>query len=274
MNGLEIAVLQQQVDLAAADAEQLGWVRVGSWSQGAAAVHERCLDAGFDDDGDVQTRVLVVEDDDNLRDVLVRGLRGEGFAVTTAVDGASALRTAVTSEFDATVLDIGLPDADGRDVCQALRAGGMTAPVLFLTARGNVVDRLSGFAAGGEDYLTKPFHLAELVARLRVAVRRAAAAPPPGDRLGVVADPTTHDVTGPAGTVSLTPTEFRVLTRLLAAPQVVVRRRELVEAGWAHGSHVSDNTLDQYVARLRRKLVDVGSDEQIVTVRGVGYRIS
>jgi len=234
----------------------------------------RTFEAAFDDDGDVQTRVLVVEDDDNLRDVLVRGLRAEGFAVTTAVDGASALRTAMTGEFDATVLDIGLPDADGRDVCQALRASGMTAPILFLTARGNVVDRLSGFAAGGEDYLTKPFHLAELVARLRVAVRRTAASPPNGDRGGVIADPITHDVTGPAGTVSLTPTEFRLLTRLLAAPPAVVRRRELVEAGWAHGSQVSDNTLDQYVARLRRKLVDVGSDEQIVTVRGVGYRVS
>jgi DNA-binding response OmpR family regulator len=220
---------------------------------------------------------MVVEDDHGLRDVLARGLREHGFVVTTAVDGAGALRTAAAGEFDVTVLDIGLPDADGRDVCQALRAGGMTAPVLFLTARGDVVDRLSGFAAGGEDYLTKPFHLAELVARLQVALRRSTPAPSaPGADPGpdVVADPLTHDLTGPSGAVSLTPTEFRLLSRLLAPPHGVVRRHELVAAAWAHGSHVSDNTLDQYVAKLRRKLVEVDSSQQIVTIRGVGYRIS
>lgn len=216
---------------------------------------------------------MVVEDDHALRDVLARGLREHGYVVTTAVDGAGALRTAATGEFDATVLDIGLPDADGRDVCQALRAGGMTAPVLFLTARGDVVDRLSGFAVGGEDYLTKPFHLAELVARLQVALRRSAPARGAHHGTELVADPLTHDLTGPGGTVSLTPTEFRLLTRLLALPRAVVRRRELVAAAWAHGSHVSDNTLDQYVAKLRRRLAEVASSQQIVTVRGVGYRI-
>jgi DNA-binding response OmpR family regulator len=224
---------------------------------------------------DVRTRVLVVEDDHRLRDVLARGLRQQDFDVTAAADGASALRSAATREFDAAVLDIGLPDADGRDVCQALRASGMTAPVLFLTARGDVVDRLSGFAAGGEDYLTKPFHLAELVARLRVAVRRSAATAPSADpAVDITADPLTHDVTGPHGAVSLSPTEFRLLTRLLAPPRGVVRRQELVAAAWAHGSYVSDNTLDQYVAKLRRKLAEVGTDQQIVTVRGVGYRIA
>lgn len=220
--------------------------------------------------------MLVVEDDHGLRDVLARGLREQGFAVTTAADGAGALRTAMAGEFDATVLDIGLPDADGRDVCQALRAGGMTAPVLFLTARGDVVDRLSGFAAGAEDYLTKPFHLAELVARLQVALRRSpSASPAPGGDPGadLTADPLTHDLTGPGGAVSLTPTEFRLLARLLAPPHGVVRRHELVAAAWAHGSHVSDNTLDQYVAKLRRKLAEIDSSQAIVTVRGVGYRI-
>ncbi len=219
----------------------------------------------------------MVEDDHALRDVLARGLREQGFAVTTATDGAAALRTAAAGEFDATVLDIGLPDADGRDVCQALRAGGMTAPVLFLTARGDVVDRLSGFAAGGEDYLTKPFHLAELVARLQVAIRRSAGSPstPGADNApDLVADPLTHDLTGPGGSVSLTPTEFRLLTRLLAPPRGVVRRHELVAAAWAYGSHVADNTLDQYVAKLRRKLDETGSSQRISTVRGVGYRIS
>ena len=217
-------------------------------------------------------RVLVVEDDHRLRDVVARGLREHGFTVTTAADGASALRTAAAQDFDATVLDIGLPDADGRDVCQALRASGMTAPVVFLTARGDVADRLSGFAAGGDDYLTKPFHVAELVARLQVAVRRSGGVlrAASGD---LSTDATTHDLSGPHGAVSLTPTEFRILSRLLAAPRGVVRRHELVAAAWAHGSQVSDNTLDQYVAKLRRKLTEVGTEQSIVTVRGVGYRI-
>jgi two-component system response regulator MprA len=219
----------------------------------------------------VQARVLVVEDDHRLRDVLARGLREQGFTVTTAVDGAAALNTVVGKEFDAVVLDIGLPDADGRDVCQALRATGMTAPVIFLTALDGVTERLSGFAAGGDDYLGKPFHLPELVARLHVAVRRSA--PPTTMVTGDLSiDPATHDLTGPSGAVSLTPTEFRLLGRLLAEPRGVVRRHELVAAAWAHGSYVSDNTLDQYVAKLRRKLSDSGTTVKVTTVRGVGYR--
>ncbi len=217
--------------------------------------------------------MLVVEDDHALRDVLARGLRQHGYDVVTASDGTSALRTAAAGGVDATVLDVGLPDADGRDVCQAMRAAGLTTPVLFLTARDAVGDRLSGFAAGGDDYLGKPFHLAELLARLEVALRRS-----PGSgraEVGDVAvDPAGHDLQGPAGTTPLSPTEFRLLTRLLASPVAVVRRSELVGAAWAHGSFVADNTLDQYVAKLRRKLTDVGSTLSIVTVRGVGYRLA
>jgi DNA-binding response OmpR family regulator len=219
-------------------------------------------------------RVLVVEDDHELRGVVAKGLRRAGFEVTTASDGAGALRTAESAVFDAVVLDIGLPDADGRDVCQALRAAGTTAPVVFLTARGGVTDRLSGFAAGGDDYLAKPFHLAELVARLGVAVRRSAAGVGESVTGDVRVDPATHDVTGPGGSVPLSPTEFRLLARLLAEPRGVVRRQDLVAAAWAHGSVVADNTLDQYVAKLRRKLIDVGTSQTIGTVRGVGYRVS
>jgi DNA-binding response OmpR family regulator len=227
------------------------------------------------DDGAMSGRVLVVEDDHGLRDVLARGLRERGFTVVTAADGASALRSAADGRYDAAVLDIGLPDADGRDVCQAMRADGMTAPIVFLTARDAVGDRLSGFAAGGDDYLGKPFHLAELVARLEAAIRRSGSTPTTDDQVGDLrADPAGHDLTGPDGTRALSPTEFRLLTRLLAAPRGVVRRQELVAAAWAHGSFVADNTLDQYVAKLRRKLDEVGSAQRIVTVRGVGYRIS
>ena len=116
--------------------------------------------------------MLVVEDDHGLRDVLARGLRAEEFHVITAADGTSALSISV-DQISAVILDIGLPDADGRDVCQAMRTRGMTAPVIFLTARHQVDDRLSGFASGGDDYLPKPFAFRELVARLRAALRRA-----------------------------------------------------------------------------------------------------
>ncbi|MDJ0383521.1 response regulator transcription factor [Streptomyces sp. G-G2] len=216
--------------------------------------------------------ILVVEDDHRLRDVLLRGLRDEGFESTPAPDGATALRLADGS-VDAVVLDVGLPDADGRDVCQALRAGGFDRPVVFLTARHQLGDRLSGFSAGGDDYLAKPFHLAELAARLRAAVKRSPAASPAtaGD---VVLDPLRHTCAVRGLPVNLTPTEFRVLAVLLTAQGGLVRRRELVRAGWPEGAQVSDNTLDQYLTRLRRKLREAGSALSLGTSRGVGHRLS
>jgi two-component system response regulator MprA len=217
-------------------------------------------------------RILVVEDDATLRDLLARGLREHGWTVVTAADGASALRAAGTDvPFDATVLDIGLPDSDGRDVCQAMRARGITAPVLFLTARDQLHDVLSGFAAGADDYLAKPFHISELIARLRVALRRAAP-PRAADVSELTLDPASHALLGPTGTQRLTPTEYRVLAALMASPGQVVRRRTLVAAAWPDGAHVADNTLDQYVGRLRKKLDGAGEEgRSITTVHGVGY---
>jgi DNA-binding response OmpR family regulator len=215
-------------------------------------------------------RVLVVEDDHGVRDVVARGLREEGFRVTTAVDGASALRT-VESGADAVVLDVGLPDSDGRDVCQAMRAHGLDVPVLFLTAYDGVTNRLSGFSAGGDDYLVKPFHFAELVARLRVALRRTGS--DASLRMADLRlDPATHDLALAGQSVILSPTEFRIMGALMAAVGAVVPRRALVRAGWPEGAIVTPNTLDQYVAKLRRKLRELGSDRRIGTVRGVGYR--
>ncbi len=217
----------------------------------------------------------MVEDDDALRTVVARALREHGWDVTTAVDGTSAMASAgpgPTTRFSAVVLDIGLPDSDGRDVCQALRARGIDVPVLFLTARDQLHDLLSGYAAGGDEYLTKPFHVRELVVRLQALLRRAT--PPPAAQPATLhLDPSGHCLTGPAGQQSLTPTEFRLLATLMAAPGSVVRRRELVRAGWPDGAVVADNTLDQYVARLRRKLAGAGTQGHgIGTVVGVGYR--
>jgi DNA-binding response OmpR family regulator len=219
-------------------------------------------------------RVLVVEDDTDLRSLLSRGLQEAGFDVTAVSDGAGALSHAgaATQGPDALVVDIGLPDADGRDLCQALRARGHMAPVLFLTARDAVSDRLDGFNAGGDDYLTKPFHFDELVARLRALLRRAGA-----DASTIVddlrLDPLKHAVSSEQSEASLTPTEFRLLAALVARPGVVLRRLELVRAAWPEGAIVHDNTLDQYLARLRRKLRVVAPGKTIATVHGVGYRL-
>jgi DNA-binding response OmpR family regulator len=216
-------------------------------------------------------RLLVVEDDSELRSLLVRGLSEEGFDVQAAGDAAAAM--ARTGDVpDALVIDIGLPDADGRDLCQALRARGVDAPVIFLTARDAMSDRLSGFSAGGDDYVTKPFRFDELVARLRALLRRSGA--DPATTLGALRlDPVTHAITGDDGEVSLTPTEFRVLATLAASSGAIVRRRDLVLAAWPDGAVVHDNTLDQYVARLRRKLYEVSARAAIETAHGVGYRL-
>jgi DNA-binding response OmpR family regulator len=222
-------------------------------------------------------RVLVVEDDVALRGAVARGLREVGLEVLTVGDGATALHTlgpGPQTGFAAVVLDIGLPDSDGRDVCQALRARGIDVPVLFLTARDQLHDVLAGFAAGGDDHLTKPFHVSELLARVRAMIRRGlprAATAPTRLRL----DPAEHALVGPAGRQQLTPTEYRLLAALMSEAGQVVRRRGLVVAGWPSGARVAENTLDQYVARLRRKLAGAGDHERtIATVHGVGYRFT
>ena len=216
--------------------------------------------------------VLIVEDDDELRGLLIRGLREEGFASEAVASGKELLDRFETAKPDILVIDIGLPDADGRDLSQALRARGVQTPVLFLTARDAVVDRIAGFDAGGDDYLTKPFAFGELVARLQALLRRGG-----GEEAleaeGLRLDPVSHSVSAGETTVPLTPTEFRLLARILARPSEAVRRRDLVRAGWPYGAVVHENTLDVYVARLRRKLKQLAQSPEITTVHGVGYRI-
>jgi len=216
----------------------------------------------------------ICEDDDELRGTLRIALEREGYAVKTSVSGADAVGLFTMEPPDVLVLDIGLPDADGRDVCQALRARGVSAPVLFLTARDALPDRLSGFHAGGDDYLTKPFQLAELLVRLQALVRRGGmAASEPRSGIQMILDPESHALAHGDARVALTPTEFRLLAALAARPGAVLRRHELVAAGWPEGAIVHDNTLDAYVARIRSKLREAGSPAAIETARGVGYTL-
>jgi two-component system, OmpR family, response regulator len=221
----------------------------------------------------VSARVGVCEDDAGLRSVLTRALRAEGFEVRATMTGHEAVEAFSDAPPDLLVLDIGLPDADGRDVCQALRTHGVAAPVLFLTARDALPDRLAGFHAGGDDYLTKPFALAELVVRVRALLRRAAPAPDTPLPGGLRLDPATHALRRGPLRAPLTPTEFRILAALASRPGEVVRRAELTAAAWPEGAIVHANTLDTYIGRLRRKLTAVEGEQEIETVRGVGYAL-
>ena len=218
-------------------------------------------------------RVLVIEDDGDLRRLLRRGLEEEGFDVIQASTGKDAVSLAEAETPNLLVVDIGLPDADGRDVVQAVRSRGVESPVLFLTARDQMVDRLAGFSAGGDDYLTKPFEFAELIARLRALLRRSAGTLPVAVAGDLRLDPAVHAVAAGETTVPLTPTEFRLLGALVGRHGETVRRRELIATGWPDGAIVHDNTLDVYLGRLRRKLAELPTEVQIGTVHGVGYKL-
>jgi len=222
----------------------------------------------------VKPRVAIVEDDAELRDLVRRGLSEEGFSVLTYATGGELLSSVDDSSPDVLVVDIGLPDGDGRDVCQALRARGIATPVLFLTARDALPDRLAGFRSGGDDYLTKPFAIAELAERVRALVRRAGpSAPRMASDTEPVLDPGTHSLRLGDTRIVLTPTEYRLLATLMQHQGQVVRRRTLVGVGWPHGAVVHDNMLDAFIVRLRRKLGRLPDGPSIETVRGVGYSI-
>lgn len=222
-------------------------------------------------------RLLIAEDDPSLRDVLVRALRAEGFEASAVATGRELLaRAAGDPAPDALVVDVGLPDSDGRDVCQALRGQGNWTPVLFLTARDTMADRLAGFRAGGDDYVTKPFDLDEVVERLQALLRRGGvrdSAPPAADG-ALRLDPAELAVSIGAATATLTPTEFRLLAALAASGGRSVVRQQLVRAAWPPGAIVHDNTLDVYIGRLRRKLRELPQAPSIVTVHHVGYRLA
>ncbi|MEU7030725.1 response regulator transcription factor [Streptomyces sp. NPDC046275] len=217
-------------------------------------------------------RVLLVEDDENLRFGVAAALRAAGFAVDEADDLPRADEALFVTAYDCAVLDRMLPSGDAVALVERLRRDGLAVPVLFLTARDTVADRLAGFASGGDDYLVKPFAVPELVARVRSLCRRSAVVRPPVHRVGdLEIDTARRQVRRGGVLLTLTGREFAVLEVLAARADQAVPRGELIESCWDEMAEPQSNVLEVLVSQLRRKL---GEPPLIRTVRGVGYRLA
>jgi DNA-binding response OmpR family regulator len=218
-------------------------------------------------------RVLVVEDDTEIAGALRRSLRLEGYEVKLAVDGVAALEESSVFEPDAVVLDLGLPRLDGVEVARRLRDGG-DVPILMLTARDSLEDRVTGLDSGADDYLVKPFEREELLARLRALLRRR---PPRGSASLVVADlrlnPDTREVFRSERRIDLTTREFELLEYLMRNERLVVSRETLLDDVWGYAPLAETNTVDVFISNLRRKLESGGEPRILHTVRGAGYVI-
>jgi two-component system OmpR family response regulator len=218
-------------------------------------------------------RVLVVEDELKMASLLRRGLIEEGYAVDVARTGNDALWMAQAAEYDAVVLDLMLPGIDGIEVCRRLRAEGVWTPVLMLTARDAVEDRVAGLDAGADDYLPKPFSFVELLARLRALVRRGAAERPAVLEVGDLRlDPATRQVWRGESEIQLSGKEFAILETFMRRPGQVLSRYQLLEHAWDYGYENRSNVVDVYVRYLRDKIDRPFGRDSIETVRGVGYR--
>jgi two-component system, OmpR family, response regulator MprA len=219
-------------------------------------------------------RVLVVEDDRSVRDSLVRALTFEGYDVDTAVDGADGLDATVRVRPDLVILDVLMPHVDGLTACRRLRERGDRTPVLMLTARHEVSDRVAGLDAGADDYLVKPFALDELLARVRALMRRSSAAAEAGAALQVgdlVLDPAGRRAWRGERELDLTKTEFDLLELLMYNAGIVLTRDQIYEQIWGYDFETSSKSLDVYISYLRRKTEQAGEARVIHTARGVGY---
>jgi two-component system, OmpR family, response regulator len=219
-------------------------------------------------------RLLLVEDDAKLAQAVGRGLRHEGYAVDAVGDGDAALLQSAVWDYDAIVLDVMLPHRDGFEVCRALRERDCWAPILMLTARGHVDDRIRGLDVGADDYLVKPFDFGELLARVRALVRRAPERRPARLEVGdLVVDPSTHAVARAGVPVALTAREFAVLEYLARHPGEAITRATLLDHVWDENFEGSTNVVDVYVGYLRKKLEQPFDRPLIRTIRGVGYAL-
>jgi two-component system OmpR family response regulator len=219
-------------------------------------------------------RALIVEDERKLAGLLRRGLLEEGYAADIAPHGEDALWMATATEYDAIVLDVMLPGIDGIEVCRQLRERGVSAPVLMLTARDAVDDRVAGLDGGADDYLTKPFSFAELLARLRALVRRGPIERPPQLEVGSLRlDPRTHQAWRGDAEIELSTREFALLETFMRRPGQVVSRFDLLEHAWDSSYEHRSNVVDVYVRYLRDKIDRPFGVRSLETVRGSGYRL-
>jgi len=223
-------------------------------------------------DGSAKARLLVVDDEETILELLSGSLRLAGFEVITAASGMEALRAAAASRPDLILLDVMMPDGDGFEVVRRMRSSGPDVPVIFLSARDGVRERVAGLALGGDDYVTKPFSLDEVLERIRAVLRRTGPATP-ATRLrvaGLELDQDSHEVKRDGALIALTPTEFRLLRFLMLNAGRVLGKGQILDHVWGHNPAAEGNVVEPCVSYLRRK-VDQGEPRLIHTVRGVGY---
>lgn len=220
-------------------------------------------------------RILIVDDEPNIRDLLTTSLRFAGFAVQAVGNGAAAISAVLAEEPDLIVLDVMLPDMNGFSVTKRLRTAGYTAPILFLTAKDDTQDKITGLTVGGDDYVTKPFSLDEIVARIKAILRRTMAADEEAlIRAGELSmDQDTHEVLVGDTTIDLSPTEFKLLRYLMLNPNRVLSKAQILDHVWEYDFNGDAGIVESYVSYLRRKLDQFSTEPLIQTKRGFGYML-
>ena len=222
-----------------------------------------------------EARILVVDDEPNIRDVLSTGLSFAGFSVKTVANGAATISAVLEEEPDLIILDVMLPDMNGFSVTKRLRGAGFTAPILFLTAKDDTEDKITGLTVGGDDYVTKPFSLDEIVARIKAILRRTMQEDDDAViRAGeIVMDQDTHEVTVGDTAVELSPTEFKLLRYLMLNPNRVLSKAQILDHVWEYDFNGDAGIVESYISYLRRKIDQHTEEPVIQTKRGFGYML-
>ena len=222
-------------------------------------------------------RVLLVEDDERVADFIRRGLKAEGYAVELAVTGQEGIWLATEGQFQTIILDLGLPDIDGQKICECLRARHVNTPILMLTAREGISDKVTGLRGGADDYMTKPFVFDELLARIEALMRRSRAAgnaePKTFQLADLVLNLETHEVKRGGSLIELTPKEFALLEFFLRRQGKVLSRARILEQVWGYNADPQTNVVDVHIGQLRRKIDDGHAIKLLRTVRGFGYKL-
>ena len=222
-------------------------------------------------------RVLLIEDDNRIANFIQRGLKAEGYAVEVAVTGQEGLLLATEGQFQTIILDLGLPDIDGQKICEYLRAKRIDTPILMLTAREGINDKITGLRGGADDYMTKPFVFDELLARIEALMRRGRAAgnaePKTFQLADLVLDLETHEVKRGGSLIELTPKEFALLEYFLSRQGKVLSRARILEQVWGYNADPQTNVVDVHIGQLRRKIDDGHAIKLLKTVRGFGYKL-